>query len=75
MEQAYWLGRSQASVAMALAAIDAEARLGHYDRAGRYSVMAANAERPRLHAPGLEPAWQADLTRRAGSGFPTDERT
>jgi len=41
MEKKYWLGRKRAALAMARAATDAEARLIHYDLAGRYSVRAA----------------------------------
>jgi hypothetical protein len=43
MEQAYWLGRHRASLANARAATIAEARLIHYELAGRYSIKAANA--------------------------------
>jgi hypothetical protein len=43
MEQAHWLGRERASLANARAATDAEARLIHYDLAGRYSIKAAQA--------------------------------
>jgi hypothetical protein len=44
MEQAYWLGRKRASLKMAQNAGGCEARLIHYDLAGRYSVMAMSAE-------------------------------
>lgn len=47
METAYWLGRNRASLANARAAPGAEARLIHYDLAGRYSIKAANAGTPR----------------------------
>jgi hypothetical protein len=43
MEKRYWIGRKRAAMAMARAASSAEARLIHYDLAGRYSVAAANA--------------------------------
>jgi hypothetical protein len=43
MEQAHWLRRKRASLANARAAGTAEARLIHYDLAGRYSVKAARA--------------------------------
>jgi hypothetical protein len=46
MEQAYWLGRKQASVEMVRDATDSEARLVHYDLAGRYSLKAMAAETP-----------------------------
>lgn len=41
MEKKYWIGRKRASMKMARAAASAEARLIHYDLAGRYSVKAA----------------------------------
>jgi hypothetical protein len=40
MEQAYWLSRKQASVQSARDATSSEARLIHYDLAGRYSLKA-----------------------------------
>jgi len=42
MESSYWLGRKRASLANARAATGAEARLIHYELAGRYSIKAAN---------------------------------
>ena len=44
MEKAYWLGRKRASLKMARNAIGSEARLAHYDLAGRYSLQAISAE-------------------------------
>jgi len=44
MENAYWLGRKRASLKLAQNAASSEARLAHYDLAGRYSVKAASAE-------------------------------
>lgn len=44
MEKIYWLGRKRASLKMAKNAASAEARLIHYDLAGRYSVNAMSAE-------------------------------
>jgi hypothetical protein len=41
MEKTYWLGRKRAAMAMARAATCSEARLIHYDQAGRHSVRAA----------------------------------
>jgi len=41
MEKNYWIGRKRAAMAMARAASSAEARLIHYDLAGRYSIRAA----------------------------------
>jgi hypothetical protein len=43
MDKNYWIGRKRASMRMARAATSAEARLIHYDLAGRYSVRAADA--------------------------------
>ena len=43
MEQIYWLKRKRSSLAKAQNANSAEARLVHYDLAGRYSVKAANS--------------------------------
>ena len=47
MEKAYWLGRKTASLKMALNAVGSEARLIHYDLAGRYAL---NALSPRTQA-------------------------
>ena len=44
MEQAYWLGRKRASLKSANSALNSEARLIHFDLAGRYSVKARSAE-------------------------------
>jgi len=46
MEKAYWLGRKRATLKLAQNATNSEARLVHYDLAGRYSVKAASAETP-----------------------------
>lgn len=46
MEQAHWLTRKRQSLANARAAVTSEARLIHYDLAGRYSVKAALAGDP-----------------------------
>lgn len=43
MDKKYWIGRKRAAMAMARAATTAEARLIHYDLAGRYSIMAAES--------------------------------
>jgi hypothetical protein len=43
MEQAYWLGRNRASLAMAQSATNSKARLIHYELAGAYSVKAADS--------------------------------
>jgi hypothetical protein len=44
MEKAYWITRKRASLKAAQNALGAEARLAHYDLAGRYSIKAASAE-------------------------------
>jgi hypothetical protein len=44
MEKGYWLGRKRASLEAAQDAVSAEARLIHYDLAGRYSLNAMSAE-------------------------------
>lgn len=44
MEKAYWLGRKRASLKLAQDATSSQARLVHYDLAGRYSVKAMSAE-------------------------------
>lgn len=44
MEAAYWLNRKRASLKAAQNAVSAEARLIHYDLAGRYSLNALSAE-------------------------------
>jgi hypothetical protein len=43
MDRTYWIGRKRASMRMARAATSAEARLIHYELAGRYSIKAADA--------------------------------
>ena len=48
MEKKYWLRRKQAAVAMARNATSAEARLIHFDLAGRYSIKAAHCGEPFL---------------------------
>jgi len=42
MDKAYWLGRKRAAMRMARAAATSEARLIHYELAGRYSIRAAH---------------------------------
>ena len=41
MDNRYWIGRKRSAMKMARGAATAEARLIHYDLAGRYSVKAA----------------------------------
>jgi hypothetical protein len=42
MEKKYWIGRKRSAMAMAQGATTAEARLIHYELAGRYSIKAAH---------------------------------
>ena len=44
MEKVYWLSRKRASLKAAQNAASAEARLIHYDLAGRYSLNALSSE-------------------------------
>ena len=44
MEKAYWISRKRASLKLARNAVSSEARLIHYDLAGRYSLKAMSAE-------------------------------
>ena len=44
MEMGYWLGRKRASLKAAQNAVSAEARLIHYDLAGRYGLKALSAD-------------------------------
>jgi hypothetical protein len=48
MERAYWLSRKRASLKSAQDAAGPEARLIHYDLAGRYAVKATSAETPAI---------------------------
>jgi hypothetical protein len=48
MEKVYWLSRKRASLKAARAAVSAEARLIHYDLAGRYSLKAFSAETQKI---------------------------
>ena len=50
MEQTYWLQRKRSSLAKALTANSAEARLVHFDLAGRYSLKAMSAAPPRAES-------------------------
>lgn len=42
MEKTYWIGRKRAAMTMARDAATSEARLIHYELAGRYSIKAAH---------------------------------
>jgi hypothetical protein len=63
MEQAHWLSRKRASLAMAKKAATASSRLIHYEMAGRYSVKAAEAA-PQLHVEDEPPIEVMDDGRR-----------
>ena len=66
MEKAYWLSRKRASLKLAQNAAGSEARLIHYDLAGRYSLKAMASETqaidladslpPPIFASGSDPA-------------------
>jgi hypothetical protein len=60
MDKEYWIGRKRAAIAMARAATSSEARLIHYDLAGRYSVKAAMT--PPFMLPRKGPATQGERT-------------
>jgi hypothetical protein len=73
MENRYWIARKRAAMAMARAAKTGEAKLIHYELAGRYSVKAAQYP-PAFALPatkaaaaeGARPALHLPLTLRAG---------
>lgn len=66
MEKAYWLSRKRASLKLARDAASSEARLIHYDLAGRYSLKAVSAETQAIDlARSLPPAIYAN--RRSGT--------
>lgn len=58
MGKEYWIDRKRAAIAMARAATSAEARLIHYDLAGRYSVKAAMT--PPFMLPRKEPGTEGE---------------
>ena len=64
MEQFYWLSRERVSLKAAQDAVSAEARLIHYDLAGRYSLKALSAETQAIglgdSLPRANPAGAAD---------------
>lgn len=65
MEKAYWLSRKKESLKLAQGAASSEARLVHYDLAGRYSLKAMSANTlaidladslpPPIYATGVNP--------------------
>jgi hypothetical protein len=61
MEKGYWLSRKRVSLKSAQSAVTAEARLIHYDLAGRYSLKALSAETQAMDlADALPPAIYAN---------------
>jgi len=72
MEKAYWLSRKRASLKAAQNAVSAEARLIHYDLAGRYSLKALSNETQKIdfsHAlpPAIHASGAFDAIRRGHS--------
>jgi hypothetical protein len=75
MEKKYWIRRKRSATAMARAATTSEARLIHYELAGRYSIHAAQSlpveqgrgkgERAVLHTPPLDSPGEARWALRA----------
>jgi hypothetical protein len=75
MEKKYWIGRKRSALAMARGAASAEARLIHYELAGRYSIKAAQClpfvmrrgepksggQRAVLHLPDPAPLRSAEM--------------
>lgn len=75
MEKKYWISRKRSAMAMARGAASAEARLIHYELAGRYSIKAAQCppslpgrgqatgggQRAVLHLPDPAPLRSAQL--------------
>ena len=55
MDHAYWIRRKRASLRLARSAATAQARLIHYDLAGRYSVNAMSAETSAIDLAGSLP--------------------
>jgi hypothetical protein len=67
MEKAYWLGRKRASLKAAQNAVSSEARLIHYELAGRYSLNALSAETQAIDlADAVPPAICASNASRPG---------
>ena len=67
MEKAYWLSRKRASLKAARNAASAQARLIHYDLAGRYSLIALSAETQAIDlADALPPAINASGASNSG---------
>ena len=69
MEKAYWLDRKKASLRLARNAAGSEARLIHYDLAGRYGLKALSADTLAIDlADSLPPPIFANGTSRSSDG-------
>jgi hypothetical protein len=69
MEQTYWLARKRVSLKLAQKAASAEARLVHYDLAGRYSLKAMSADTRAIDlADSLPPPIYANRTNSRSNG-------
>ena len=66
MDKGYWLSRKRASLKSAQSAVSAEARLIHYDLAGRYGLKALSIE---TQAIDLADALPPPIYARAAFGF------
>lgn len=68
MEKAHWLSRKRASLKLAKEAASSQARLVHYDLAGRYSLKALSVESQASDlAEALPPALYAGASRKGAS--------
>ena len=60
MEQGYWLRRKREELAMASRSTSAEARLIHFDLAGRYSVKANDTGKTVANVAVHSKTWSAE---------------
>jgi hypothetical protein len=72
MEKAYWLGRKRTSLKSAQNAVSAQARLIHYDLAGRYSLKALSAETQARDLAGILPPAIYPIAARASTEDTSD---
>ena len=73
MEKAYWIGRKRASLKLAREASGSEARLIHYDLAGRYGLKAVSAATSAIDlASSLPPSLNADRSGTTREDTPGD---
>ena len=73
MEKNYWISRKRAAMAMAQGAGDGEARLIHYELAGRYSIKAAHCPPFPLDGRALAPPAVAAARATLHLSMPTRE--